>query len=51
VGVNIGELGRVLGLCAIVYFAGAAFNYLQGFTMAGLTQRVMSAYGATSKRN
>jgi ATP-binding cassette subfamily B protein len=42
VGVNIGELGRVLGLCAIVYFAGAAFNYLQGFTMAGLTQRVMS---------
>ena len=42
VGVNIDELGRVLGLCALVYLAGAAFNYLQGFTMAGLTQRVMS---------
>jgi ATP-binding cassette subfamily B protein len=41
VGVNIDELGRVLGLCALVYLAGAAFNYLQGFTMAGLTQRVM----------
>ena len=42
IGVNIDELGRVLGLCALVYLAGAAFNYLQGFTMAGLTQRVMS---------
>ena len=42
VGVNIDELGRVLGLCALVYLAGAVFNYLQGFTMAGLTQRVMS---------
>ena len=42
VGVNIDELGRVLGLCALVYLAGAAFNYFQGFTMAGVTQRVMS---------
>ena len=42
IGVNIDELGRVLGLCALVYLAGAAFNYLQGFTMAGLTQRVIS---------
>ena len=42
VGVNIDELGRVLGLCALDYLAGAAFNYFQGFTMAGVTQRVMS---------
>ena len=42
IGVNINELGRVLGLAALVYLLGAAFSYLQGFTMAGLTQRVMS---------
>ncbi len=42
VGVNINELGRVLGLAALVYLFGAAFSYLQGFTMAGVTQRVMS---------
>ncbi len=41
VGVDIAEMGRILGLAALVYIGGAAFNYLQGFTMAGLTQRVM----------
>jgi ATP-binding cassette subfamily B multidrug efflux pump len=41
VGVDITEMGKVLGLAALVYVVGAAFNYLQGFTMAGLTQRVM----------
>jgi len=42
IGVDIDALGRVLGLAALVYLLGAAFSYLQGFTMAGLTQRVMS---------
>ena len=42
VGVNITEMGKVLGFAALVYVIGAAFNYLQGFTMAGLTQRLMS---------
>jgi ATP-binding cassette subfamily B protein len=42
VGVNIDDLGLVLGLAALVYLFGAAFSYFQGFTMAGLTQRVMS---------
>jgi ATP-binding cassette subfamily B protein len=41
VGVNINDLGLTLGLAALVYLFGAAFSYLQGFTMAGLTQRVM----------
>lgn len=42
VGVNITEMGKVLGFAALVYVIGAVFNYLQGFTMAGLTQRLMS---------
>ena len=42
VGVDINDLGRVLALAALVYLLGAAFSYFQGFTMAGLTQRVMS---------
>ena len=40
-GVDLGELGRVLGLAALVYLLGAAFNYGQGYTMAGVTQRTM----------
>ena len=42
VGVDITRMGVILGFAALVYVAGASFNYLQGFTMAGLTQRVMS---------
>jgi ATP-binding cassette subfamily B protein len=42
IGVDINELGRVLALGALVYLLGAAFSYFQGFTMSGLTQRVMS---------
>jgi ATP-binding cassette subfamily B protein len=42
IGVDIDAMGRVLGLAALVYLLGAAFSYFQGFTMAGLTQRVMS---------
>jgi ATP-binding cassette subfamily B protein len=41
IGVNIGELGRVLGLAAAVYLFGASFNYGQGYTMAGIAQRTM----------
>jgi ATP-binding cassette subfamily B protein len=40
-GVDLTELGRVLGLAALVYMLGAAFNYAQGYTMAGITQRTM----------
>jgi len=40
-GVDLDELGRVLGLAAIVYVLGAAFNYGQGYIMAGVTQRTM----------
>jgi ATP-binding cassette subfamily B multidrug efflux pump len=40
-GVDITQLGRVLGVAALVYLAGAAFNYGQGYIMAGLTQRTM----------
>jgi len=40
-GVDLSELGRVLGLAAIVYLLGAAFNYGQGYIMAGVTQRTM----------
>jgi ATP-binding cassette subfamily B multidrug efflux pump len=43
VGVNIDRLGQVLGAAALVYLFGAAFSYLQGYTMAGLTQRTMSS--------
>ncbi len=42
VGVNIDRLGAILGVAAIVYLLGASFNYFQGYTMAGVTQRVMS---------
>jgi ATP-binding cassette subfamily B protein len=40
-GVDLGELGRALGLAALVYLLGAAFNFGQGYTMAGVTQRTM----------
>ena len=40
-GVDIAELGRVLGLAALVYLLAAAFNYGQGYIMAGVAQRTM----------
>ena len=40
-GVDITQLGRVLGLAALVYLLGAAFSWGQGFIMAGITQRTM----------
>jgi ATP-binding cassette subfamily B protein len=42
IGVDITKLGVVLGLAASVYLLGAAFSYLQGYTMAGLTQRLIA---------
>ncbi len=41
VGVDITRLGQVLGVAALVYLAGAAFNFGQGYVMAGVTQRAM----------
>ena len=41
VGVDITQLGQVLGLAALVYLLGAAFGWGQGFIMAGITQRTM----------
>jgi len=40
-GVDITRLGQVLGLAALVYLLGAAFNFGQGYLMAGITQRAM----------
>jgi len=41
VGVDLTQLGRVLALAAAVYLLGAAFNFGQGFIMAGVTQRTV----------
>ena len=41
-GVNITRMGVILGVAALVYLGGAGFSYLQGFTMAGVTQRTVS---------
>jgi len=41
VGVDITRLGQILGVAALVYLLGAAFNFGQGFIMAGITQRAM----------
>src|ERR1039458_9707846 len=38
-GVDIDKLGSFLGLAAIVYLLGAAFNFFQGYIMAGVTPR------------
>ena len=43
VGVNMNNLGRVLGVAAIVYVLGSLFTYAQGFVMAGVAQRSMFA--------
>jgi ATP-binding cassette subfamily B multidrug efflux pump len=40
-GVDLNQLGRVLALAAGVYLLGAAFNFGQGYLLAGVTQRVM----------
>ncbi|MGC9221828.1 MAG: ABC transporter ATP-binding protein [Solirubrobacteraceae bacterium] len=40
-GVDLAQLGRALGLAAVVYSLGAALNFAQGYLMAGATQRTM----------
>jgi ATP-binding cassette subfamily B protein len=40
-GVDLNQLGRVLAVAASVYLFGAAFNFGQGYLLAGVTQRVM----------
>jgi ABC-type multidrug transport system fused ATPase/permease subunit len=40
-GVDITQLGRILGLAAVLYLLGAVLNYGQGFIMVGITQRTM----------
>jgi len=40
-GVDLTQLGQDLGLAALVYLLGAAFNYGQGYIMAGVTQHTM----------
>lgn len=41
VGVDLNALGRVLALATAVYLLGAAFNFGQGYLLAGVTQRTM----------
>ena len=41
VGVDLNALGRVLALAVAVYLLGAAFNFGQGYLLAGVTQRTM----------
>jgi ATP-binding cassette subfamily B multidrug efflux pump len=40
-GVDLNQLGQVLGLAAAVYLLGAAFNFGQGYLLAGVTQRTI----------
>nr|MBW4030064.1 ABC transporter ATP-binding protein [Acidobacteriota bacterium] len=40
-GVDITKMGQLLGVAALVYLIGSLFSYLQGFIMAGVTQRVV----------
>ncbi len=42
-GVDIAKMGQLLGVAALIYLVGSLFNYLLGFTMAGVTQRVVFA--------
>jgi ABC-type multidrug transport system fused ATPase/permease subunit len=40
-GVDLGRLGQVLGLAALVYLAAAVFSWAQGYLMAGIAQRTV----------
>ena len=40
-GVDLTELGKLLGLTALLYLAGAAFSWAQGYIMAGVAQRTI----------
>ncbi len=50
-GVDVTQLGRVLGLAALVYLLGAAFGWGQGLIMAGITQRTMYGLRRRSRRS
>ena len=41
VGVQIDQLGKILGVAALIYVAGSVFSAAQGYLMAGITQRTM----------
>src|SRR5664280_1266769 len=49
-GVDLNQLGRILGLAATVYLLGAAFNFGQGYILAGVTQRIMYGLRAQIER-
>jgi len=40
-GIDVGLLGRWLGLAALVYVFGSLFSFAQAYVMAGVTQRTM----------
>ncbi|MGA9775179.1 MAG: ABC transporter ATP-binding protein, partial [Candidatus Dormiibacterota bacterium] len=40
-GIDMASLGRLLGLAAALYAAGAAFSWMQGYLMAGVAQRTI----------
>ena len=50
-GVDITQLGTVLGLAALVYLLGAAFSYGQGYLMAGSPNAPCSGCAARSRRS
>ena len=41
IGVDFARFGALLGAAALVYILGAAFNWGQGYLMAGIAQRAM----------
>ncbi len=40
-GIDMNQLGMLLGLTALLYLAGAAFSWGQGYIMAGVAQRTI----------
>ncbi|MGD0716418.1 MAG: ABC transporter ATP-binding protein, partial [Gaiellaceae bacterium] len=40
-GIDTAQLGRWLGLAAIIYLLGSVFSFGQAYVMAGVTQRMM----------
>ncbi|MDO8879631.1 MAG: ABC transporter ATP-binding protein [Coriobacteriia bacterium] len=40
-GVDFDAIARLLGMLAAIYLASAAFNWMQGYIMAGVTQRTI----------
>ena len=40
-GIDLTELGQLLGVVALLYLVGAVFSWMQGFIMAGVAQRTV----------